>query len=312
MATGLSWLDAVWRGFISREGPDIKPILDEWQQWGLCSQPPSSHSLLPLTGGLTNRCWLLHLDNGEFVVRVAAANTRELDIDREHEYRIQQRAAWHGLAPEIRYRSASDHYWLMEHIRGRQLAGPPPADDLPELASCLQQLHQLPFSPDLPEIAIAAKGAHYWQGIQQRWPQDWSELLVPLQILLADNPGPERCICHMDPNPNNWRKDRSGWKLLDWEYAGIGHPLWDMVSFVLMGELNEAEQRYWCQLIQVDAGSHAWQRALLQMRYLNELWFAMQGLRTRPALESNLQCLLANALDLVRREQIRSQPRTVV
>ena len=303
MATSLSWLDTVWRSFISREGPSIKPILSQWQQWGLCSLPPETHSLLPMTGGLTNRCWLLHLDSGEFVLRVSAANRRELAIDREQEFRIQQRAAHHGLAPAIRYRSSNDDYWIMEHVRGRHLAGPPPVDDLPDVASAMRQLHQLPWGSDLPEISIAEKAAHYWQGIRKRWPDDdWSRLQQPLQEMLSAAPGPERSICHMDPNPNNWRKSVAGWRLLDWEYAGIGHPLWDIASFSLMGELPTTRERYWCQLNHVDQQGTAWMRARLQMTYLNELWFGVQELHNRQRFLDSMNRLLEDSRRLVSRE----------
>lgn len=273
---------------IGMESHDIKQILHDWREWGLCEKAPGFHRLLPISGGLTNRCWLLHLDSGDFVIRVSAVNTDALHIDRECEYRVQQRAARYQLAPAVRYRSRHDRYWIMEHVRGRQLAGPPPDDDLPELAEALKVLHRMPWGPDLRQLRVDEAASYYWDMIIRNFPDDCWSLKNELQTALAPPPGSEQCVCHMDPNPNNWLKSRTGWKLLDWEYAAIGHPYWDLANFVLMGELPPASHDRWLSLHGIDASSLSWRRAWLQMQYLNELWYGAQQMRTARALDNAL------------------------
>ncbi len=273
-------------------GQECQRMLADWQSWGLCEHPPGPHRMAALEGGLTNRSWSLTLDSGKYVVRASATNSETLDIRREAEFRIQQRAAQAGLAPRVRYRSPDDSYWIIDRANGPELAECISAGldtgTMIALAQQLKQLHQLPFGPDLPELHVAVKADHYWRGIEARWPCDWSQQKLPLQHWLAEAPGPERSLCHMDPNPHNWRLHQERWLLIDWEYAAIGHRYWDIAGLAVSVNMNAAQQRQWCALFGIDVMDRGWQKALLQEHYFGVLWYGVQGLMDRTRLLAEL------------------------
>ncbi|MDO6680710.1 phosphotransferase [Oceanobacter sp. 5_MG-2023] len=290
MAASLSWL------FLPCTEPphdaQCQHILAEWQNWDLCDHAPGVDDMVLMTGGLTNRSWALTLDSGEYVVRLSAANSQSLDICRETEYRIQQRAAQAGLAPRIRYRSADDSYWIVDRADGPELSecmrGSISTELMTILAQQLIRLHTLPFGPDLPELHVAVKAEHYWRAIEARWPGDWSQQRLPLQHLLAEAPGPERALCHMDPNPLNWRLHQGRWILIDWEYAAVGHPCWDIAGLAVSANMKAEQQQQWCALFGIDVMGKDWQRALLQEHYFAVLWYGVQGMIDQPRLVAEL------------------------
>ena len=144
----------------------IKDILSHWQDWQLAELEPRRENLKPLPGGLTNRCFLLPLDTGLYVLRIHGQNSRALDIDREAEFRIQRLVAARGLAPAVRYRSQDGHYWIRDYAQGKTLSSQDLSLPLLKaMASHLASLHALPLPDDVPRLSVADKASHYWNMI---------------------------------------------------------------------------------------------------------------------------------------------------
>ena len=141
-------------------------ILNDWEHWPFCAEPPRPEQIRPLPGGLTNQCFLLQLDGGQYVLRLEGHNSQALDINRDAEFRIHRLLASKGLTPAIRYRAPQQHYWIRDYIPGRTLQ---PQDlTLPRLQNMAQQLrllHQLPTPAGIPLLSISDKAAHYWDSI---------------------------------------------------------------------------------------------------------------------------------------------------
>ena len=53
----------------------------------------------PLSGGITNRNFIVSTDHGEYVVRIPGERTELLGIDRAYEAEAAQRAAELGIGP---------------------------------------------------------------------------------------------------------------------------------------------------------------------------------------------------------------------
>ena len=262
----------------------LADVLADWKRWQLLEHAPQPNQLRPLCGGLTNQSWLLAVDNQCWVIRINAANSSELDIQRDNEYRIQQLAAAAGLAPEVLYRCPKDIYWITEYLEGPSLRDVLKKGQMPwlDIQHQLGRLHALSCPADLDSLDVAAKAAVYWQGVRQkfgsRWNTDWQQLQQMIQQQLITPPGPQRALCHMDPNPDNWKHVNGSWMLIDWEYATVGHPLWDLANLVLMSELSPAEQAMLLVDLGIDPGAPDWQQANRQLGCLNALWYGAQGL----------------------------------
>ena len=274
----------------------IEDILADWPRWGLTAKAPAVQQLRTLAGGLTNQCFLLPLERGDFVLRVEGRNSAALDINRDAELAVHQLVAAHGLTPVIRYRPPAGGYWIREYVPGRPLTeADMNATTVARMADTLQRLHQLPLPPQLPPLSISAKATAYWNMITARDPA--SPLLAlrePAQTLLGGMPDERRSLCHMDPLPANWiRTPNDRLVLLDWEYAAQGHPLWDLAALLGSAGLEAADE----QPILAAAGvadDRVWRFARAQMRYMTALWYGAQNLWDDRRLLTELQQLVTD------------------
>ena len=276
-------------------------LLDDWHRWNACDSRPQPGQIEALPGGLTNQSFILHLDKGDYVLRIEAGNTHELDIHRDTEYLVHQQAALLGLVPPIIYRSCDDDkYWIRKYLPGKVLSIKDVSDDvLLEMVSLLKKLHQVDADERIPSLSISAKAERYLFAIRQRanglLPEELENLLQQTQQYLADTPDNSRCICHMDPTLGNWINTPKGLQLVDWEYAAVGHPLWDLAAICQDAKLNERQQQLMLQhyFAANSWDKESWRYAKTQMSYLAALWYAAQGIWNSRELEIYLLGLKA-------------------
>lgn len=276
-------------------------LLDDWAKWKACDRRPDIGQIEPLPGGLTNQSFILHLDNGDYVLRLEAGNSDELDIHRDVEYLVHQQAAVLGLVPKILYRSRDDDkYWIRQYLDGEVVRGDTLNDNvLDEMARLLHKLHQVHADERIPVLSISAKAQRYWLAIQQhasgQLPPELDALYQRLQRFLSRAPDDTLSICHMDPTLGNWIKTTNGLQLVDWEYAALGHPLWDLAALVQDAKLSEQQQQRLLNHYFSGEGfdRHAWRHAQTQMKYIAALWYAAQGIWSLRELETYLLTLAA-------------------
>lgn len=276
-------------------------LLDDWQEWNASDSRPQPQQIETLPGGLTNQSFILHLERGDYVLRVEAGNSDELDINRNSEYLVHQQAALIGLVPRIIYRSCKDDkYWIREYLPGSVLTSEDLTDEtLLTMVDMLKKLHQLDADERIPSISVKAKAERYILPIRQlangMLPESLETLLAELQQCLAKAPDNKRCICHMDPTLGNWIKTGRGLQLVDWEYAGVGHPLWDLAAIYQDARLNDHQQKLMLNHYFSGEGwsRDDWNYAKAQMNYLAALWYAAQGIWNLRELETYLLSLKA-------------------
>lgn len=267
-------------------------VLGEWERWPFCSEPITAEQVSVLAAGLTNQCYVLSLPSGQYVLRIAGGEN--LDIQRQLEYRLHKQLANQGLAPALRYCAADFSYWLRDYVAGQALtAADLSLSNLRSMVSVLKQVHQLPLPRFMPVLDIPTKAQHYWQQIENLGMNaQLAALKQQLQHRLAAVPGTELSLCHLDPTPANWLlTPEQELVLLDWEYAALGHPLWDLAGLLQQAQLSPLQEQsllahYGCD----DLGS--WQQAKAQMRYLEVLWYRVQQLCSSAELAVHLQALL--------------------
>ncbi len=270
-------------------------VLDDWPLWGLSTMPVEKHQLTPLIGGLTNICYRLSLDTGEYILRIAAENTQALAIDRDKEKRIHQLVASLQFTSPVRYSSDDNSYWIRDYIEGEVVSES--LSDVSDLSDSLlaymveqlKALHQIPVEQSLasqiPTVNISDIAENYWCELARQKPDD--ELLkmkALMQVAMSEPPQGEFCLCHLDPVLSNWLYTAEGLKLLDWEYAGLGHPLWDLAALYqgIKETLSYSEtslQQVEDKIISLYGVDNlvAWRRANVQMEYLSSLWYRVQA-----------------------------------
>lgn len=269
----------------------LAEILDDWPLWGISKKPIEASQVALLNGGLTNISYHLMLTSGDYILRVNAANTQALGINRDREYAIHQLMAKANITSPIRYVSDDNSYLIRDFIAGEVLSeSVDDAADLPDsvLSYMLEQLknvHQQPVSIELPEINISDIAEFYWQMLAANNPEDEMLKMKPLmQVAMSEPPEGEFCICHMDAVLANWLYTDTGLQLLDWEYAGLAHPLWDLAG--LWQGIKEKSNASEDKLLALEEkivtlygvkNLTAWRRANVQMEYLASLWYRAQG-----------------------------------
>lgn len=280
----------------------LAEVLSDWPLWGLTTKPVEAAQVNILAGGLTNLCYRLSLDSGEYVIRMGAENTQALGIDRQIEKSIHQLVSSLQFTSALRYCDDKDRYWIRDYIEGESLGddGSGISDSsLVYMIEQLKALHQVPVELALPRVNISDKADAYWSILEAKKADDeMLKMKALMQVAMSEPPAGDFCLCHFDPVPANWLYTAEGLQLLDWEYAGLGHPLWDLAA-LLQGivhdmrahnmrtqhndhskeSLSAAEAAIEQRIIELYGIENplAWRRAKVQMEYLSSLWYKAQS-----------------------------------
>ncbi|WP_066966534.1 choline kinase family protein [Microbulbifer sp. Q7] len=254
-------------------------LATEWRHW---SDTPAQ-CIKALEGGLTNTSFLIDASGQKMVLRINAANSDALDLNRAAEANALRLASDQNLCAPLIYVDADYRFIVTGFIEGNQLELSQ-STHIAELAQFLRQIHRLPTIPT--QLNIASKAHQYWQSIAQNsaFFLELSRLHQCMQPLLEQTHAQpnSRCLCHNDLLPANLFMDHSGHiKAIDWEYAATGDPFFDLATIVQGYALNLSRQRLLlCEYLQRPP-THAelsrlnhWQKIY---RYLSVLWYALQS-----------------------------------
>jgi thiamine kinase-like enzyme len=202
--------------------------------------PPESEPV-PLLGGITNRNYRLRWAGRDCVLRLPGKHTALLGIDRTAERDATAAAA---VAPDVVAFSEELGCLVTGFIDGRpvaaeELRGPL----LEEIAGALRAIHAGPvlrhtFSPweRVDAYRLIARRA------RMPLPVGFQEVdLAADQIAEALGPRPA-VPCHNDLLTANFLHDSTRLRILDWEYAGMGDPMFDLANLAANNEFAEADE----------------------------------------------------------------------
>ena len=196
-----------------------------------------SVSMLP--GGLSNTNYLVDADGELFVVRHGCDNADLLGIVRSREEAAARSAHAAGFAPEIVVFVQPQGHAVIRYIRD---AEPPTIEEfiapdmIARVARRMRDVHALPpiageFDPfaviEVWRVALDVRGS--------RLPERIGDLLDLVDVARTQRrslgPG-DLVLCHNDPYHLNFLDDGHLW-LIDWEYAGMGDPMYDLAGIAL-------------------------------------------------------------------------------
>jgi thiamine kinase-like enzyme len=205
-------------------------------------------TLTALSGGITNRNYLVSAPGiaERYVLRLAGNDTHLLGISREVEHAATVAAAGVGVGPEVAAFIRPEGYLVTKFIVGV------PVDDVavhrPEtlrrVADSIRRVHDGPAIPGLfipYRIVEAYRALALARGV--RIPPEY-ELAqgIARRIELALLQAPiEMRPCHNDLLNANFIDDGRRIRIVDWEYAGMGDPFFDLGNFSINHELATEE-----------------------------------------------------------------------
>ena len=195
----------------------------------------------PLGGGITNHNFKVDVDGEAFVLRVGGKDTDLLGIDRAVEHGASRVAAGLGIGPDVTAFVEPEGYLVTRFIAGRPI--PPEEMRRPETiaraARTLREIHDGPAIPGrfdsfrVVEAYCVTATAH---GV--RIPDAYSPAKETADAIERTRKGERPAPCHNDLLNANFIDDGSRIRIVDWEYAGMGDPYFDLGNFSINHELT--------------------------------------------------------------------------
>ena len=207
-------------------------------------------TLTALSGGITNRNYLITAAGRaeRYVIRLAGNDTHLLGISREVEHAATVAAAGVGIGPEVTAFIRPEGYLVTRFIVGEPVSLEQvhqPAT-LRRVADSIRRIHGGPAIPGLfvplriVEAYLALAAA---RGVRD--PAAWDEAHAVgrrIERALLDAPIELR-PCHNDLLNANFIDDGERIRIVDWEYAGMGDPFFDLGNFSVNHDLDAGRRR---------------------------------------------------------------------
>ena len=222
---------------------------------------PGQHvAIEPLGGGITNRNFKVEADGRTFVLRIGGRDTELLGIDRSAEYAASSVAADLGLGPE-------------GYLVTRFVDGEVGRVDVEQVGRALARLHAGPAFParfDSFRVVEVYRATALERGVAV--PTAYERAKEVADAIERRRAGVAPRPCHNDLLNANFIDDgRRSW-IVDWEYAGMGDPFFDLGNFAVNHSLDEDGER---RLLRAYGSDDA--AALTLMRFMSDFREAMWG-----------------------------------
>jgi thiamine kinase len=203
-----------------------------------------------LVRGLLNHSYRVERGGCRYALRVPLPNAPELGLDRGWECRVLERAMAAGIAPPIECcdprqgilvtRWVDGAAWTAEEAR-RPV-------NIEKVALFARRIHALPVPPAARMMSPGAWIAHYQEaligtGVGAKHRQELNSGLETRLAALALPPPPAAVLCHSDLHAQNLIAADHGLVLLDWEYAHVSEPFWDMAGWTCNNDLGAESRR---------------------------------------------------------------------
>jgi len=237
----------------------------------------------PLSGGITNRNFRVTLGGADYVVRLPGKDTDLLGIDREAERLATEAAARLGIAPAVAAALEDclvTNFIVCEPVQRRDLLG-----GVEEVARALRSFHdsgtRLPTSFRVPDLL-----GDYAEIVRRRGgtlPGAYSDAVFAAARVAAALPVAVACPCHNDLLAGNIIRVASdaSIRIVDWEYAGMGDPHFDLGNLSINNDFDEAMNDRLLRAYHGEPPSDRGRAALRLMRVLSDAreaaWGVVQG-----------------------------------
>jgi len=197
-----------------------------------------------LTGGLSNQAWRVEHDGWIWYARLGYADAERLGVNRHSECALLAAVAATGFAPDVLACDPRTGLLVTHYIDGRTWQSSDAAEprNLARIGSLLARLHTMPPAPGIAAVSYAEQARRLASTIPA------SDPTVTVLRHRADQAfdrierrKPRRALCHHDLHHRNVVDTGARLWLVDWEYGGVGDPLFDVAGFLALHELGIAE-----------------------------------------------------------------------
>ena len=231
--------------------------------------------------GLTNSSWLIKDSIGiSRCLRIPGSGTEKY-IDRREEPIIISLIKDAGITPETHFYSDGIKTTFFMHTH--KVATPADGTDafFAALDHQLQKLHAISYSVDygLPETLIVDQINKFHALYTEKGGKPLPENMVKNLLTVAEKFDSQPFVlCHRDLAWENILvdgPDGANMLLIDFEYSGFAHPLWEYASFILESDMNDATRTRFTQVCGITSKEEL--HKLGQMEMLVDLVWGMWG-----------------------------------
>jgi thiamine kinase-like enzyme len=243
----------------------------------------SRTSIKELSGGLTNRNFLIETPTDKYVARVSSNSSSLLAINRGSEFINSTIAGEGGVGAKVLDYLPSEGILLISYITGKTYGAHDVATNLTRIASSLRNLHALPAFDH--EFNMFDTQKRYLSIVQEqgfRMPESYQDFEpMVIQIKKAFEILFEGLVpCNNDLLPGNFIDDGSKIWLIDYEYSGNNDACFEIgniwaEAFLPLEALEELVTAYY-GAHRPDKVARAWLWALMA-KYGWTLWASIQA-----------------------------------
>jgi thiamine kinase-like enzyme len=245
---------------------------------------PRRGGVLPLEGGITNRNFRVNFGGTDYVVRLPGKDTELLGIDREAERLATKKAAELELGPKVAAMLDQPPCLVTCFVESREVTAAELREprSLDEIGRALRGFHEsgleLPTDfyvsevvGDYAEVA-QSRGGTLPEGFQHA--RDCARKVVKA---VRKNPDHQPAPCHNDLLTANFLHDGEHLVIVDWEYAGMGDPFFDLGNFAVNNELGDDDEQRLLAAYFGEEASPRRQATLKLFRFMSDFREAMWG-----------------------------------
>jgi len=201
------------------------------------------------------------------------------------EQQIHQVAAQKRITPKLLYLD-SQHRWQLREYIGSDTNAVNALPDLSKLVQLVKSIHQLP-SVDF-QINLSEVITYYLLMLEKigfSLLPKVKPYFHPVKLLLdLVSSSHDHCLCHNDLHPGNFIQSPRGLMVIDWEYAGMNHPYFDLAGLAQGRGLNVQQQLRLLDLYQGQSSRAdllKLQKFIAIYGYCCLLWYGLQVATTK-------------------------------
>jgi thiamine kinase-like enzyme len=193
--------------------------------------------ITPLSGGITNKNYMVESSGPRCVIRITGANTDLLGIRRDVEYLANLNAGKLGVAPEVLYYIEPEGYLVTRFIDGKHIT----YDEMGKLETLQKVANKIrTYHRELPPLGCEfnvfnriAMLTNIAKNKNCKFPDDFEYLQIKVKNVeqILDQVPYIPAPCHNDLLNLNFLLEQDEIRILDWEYSGMGDIFFDLANF---------------------------------------------------------------------------------